>query len=332
MELIVPVAKRGSVALELAQVTHGYRGLFERDAFEKSGSCNVDVACPAGSGWDDQIDAVGHYTFTQGSSSYVCTGTLVGNTANNATPYFLTANHCVSTQTVASSIVVYWNYQSATCRTPGSGSSGTPLNRSIATHSQSGTTLVSTNAASDFALLRLNANVPAGADAFYSGWDASGSTPTSAAGIHHPAGHEKRIAIDNDALQVSGYGGATGSTHWRIVDWNEGTTEGGSSGSGSVEPEQASCGPVAWRFGGVRQRTVGLLWSPVGVVGRWRYFRDAAVRSPQSRWRRHQLCGLSHAGRRRQRRADRELQLHGEWAHCDLHRQLQRQRRLHCLA
>ncbi|MCI1710437.1 MAG: proprotein convertase P-domain-containing protein [Chiayiivirga sp.] len=232
MELIVPVAKRGSVVLELAQVTHGYRGLFERDAFEKSGSCNVDVACPAGSGWDDQIDAVGHYTFTQGSSSYVCTGTLVGNTANNATPYFLTANHCVSTQTVASSIVVYWNYQSATCRTPGSGSSGTPLNRNIATHSQSGTTLVSTNAASDFALLRLNANVPAGADAFYSGWDASGSTPTSAAGIHHPAGHEKRIAIDNDALQVSGYGGATGSTHWRIVDWNEGTTEGGSSGSG----------------------------------------------------------------------------------------------------
>jgi lysyl endopeptidase len=232
LEVIVAAEARDKVALELSEVTHGYRGLFEGVGGEKSGSCNVDVVCSAGAGWDDQIDSVGHYTFSQGSSSYVCTGTLMGNTANNATPYFLTANHCVSTQTVASTIVVYWNYQSATCRTPGSSSSGTPLNRSIATHSQSGTTLVSTNAASDFALLRLNSNVPAGADAFYSGWDASGTTPSSAAGIHHPAGHEKRIAIEDQALQISAYGGGSGTTHWRVVDWDQGTTEGGSSGSG----------------------------------------------------------------------------------------------------
>jgi lysyl endopeptidase len=232
LEVIVPAALRDQVRLRLAHATHGYRGLFERDSLEKSGSCNVDVACPAGTGWDDQIDAVGHYTFSDGASSYVCTGTLMANTASTATPYFLTANHCMSAQATASTIVVYWNYQSATCRTPGSASSGTPLSRTIATHNQSGSTLVATNAASDFTLLRLNSNVPAGADAFFSGWDATGATPTSAAGIHHPAGHEKRIAIDSDALQVTGYGGGAGSTHWRIVDWNEGTTEGGSSGSG----------------------------------------------------------------------------------------------------
>jgi lysyl endopeptidase len=233
IDIIVDAALRDAVAMKLASVTHGYRGLFERvGSTEKSGSCNVDVACSAGVGWDDQIDAVGHYTFSDGGSSYVCTGTLLGNTANTATPYFLTANHCVSTSTVAGTIVVYWNYQSATCRTPGSSASGTPLSRSIATHSQSGTALVATNAASDFALLRLNSNVPAGADAFYSGWDATGTTPTSAAGIHHPAGHEKRIAIEDAALQVSAYGGGSGTTHWRVVDWDQGTTEGGSSGSG----------------------------------------------------------------------------------------------------
>ena len=230
LEVIVPARRRDQVRLQLAGVTHGYRGLFEQESFEKSGSCNVDVACPAGSGWDDQIDSVGHYTFVQDGGSYVCTGTLLGNTASTATPYFLTANHCISTQAVAGTVVVYWNYQSPTCRTPGSSDSGSALPRN-ATHFQGGSTLIATHAASDFTLLRLSSDVPAGADAFFSGWDATGTAPTSSAGIHHPRGHEKRIAIDNEAAQVSGYFGA-GTTHWRILDWNEGTTEGGSSGSG----------------------------------------------------------------------------------------------------
>lgn len=233
IELHVPTASRHLARVQLASVTHGYRGLFESaDSLQKSGSCNVDVACPAGTGWDDQIDSVGHYTFSQGGSSYVCTGSLVANTAGTTVPYFLTANHCLSTGTVASTVVVYWNYQSSTCRTPGSSASGTPLSKTIASHTQSGASLVANNAASDFALLRLNSNVPAGADAYWSGWDASGATPSSAVGIHHPAGHEKRIAVENQALNISGYGGGSGSTHWRVIDWDQGTTEGGSSGSG----------------------------------------------------------------------------------------------------
>src|SRR5690606_22301222 len=63
IELHVPTALRGQARVELASVTHGYRGRFESaDALQKSGSCNVDVACPAASGWDDQVDSVGHYT------------------------------------------------------------------------------------------------------------------------------------------------------------------------------------------------------------------------------------------------------------------------------
>lgn len=233
LELIVPRHEVRDVQLKLKSVTHGYRGLIE-GTMAKSGSCNVDVVCPTTSGWDNQIDAVGHYTFSQGGSSYVCSGTLIANSNRDSVPYFLTANHCVSTQTVASTIVVYWNYQSATCRAPGSSASGTPVAKSVSTHNQSGTTLVATNAASDFALLRLNANVPAGADAYFAGWDRSGATPGSAVGIHHPAGDEKRYSRENQALSISSYSGNAGSgtTHLRIADWDEGTTEGGSSGSG----------------------------------------------------------------------------------------------------
>lgn len=233
IELHVPSVLRGQARVELASVTHGYRGLLESsEPLQKSGSCNVDVACPAGTGWTDQIDSVGHYTFSQGGSSYVCTGSLIANTAATTVPYFLTANHCVSTAAVASSVVVYWNYQSSTCRTPGSSTSGTPLSKTIASHTQSGASLVATHATSDFTLLRLTADVPTASNPFWTGWDASGATPSSAVGIHHPSGHEKRIAVENQALAISGYGGGSGSSHWRVIDWDQGTTEGGSSGSG----------------------------------------------------------------------------------------------------
>ncbi|MBK8287045.1 MAG: proprotein convertase P-domain-containing protein [Ahniella sp.] len=285
IEIDVDARLAGRVVAELASATHGYRGLFERTQ-EKSGSCNVDTICPAGDTWRDQIDSVGHYTFSSGGSSYVCTGTLIGNTTRDTTPYFLTANHCVSTATVAGTIVVYWNYQSSTCRTPGSASSGTSLSKSIATHSQSGTTLVSTNAASDFALLRLNSNVPSGANPYWSGWDATGTAPTSAVGIHHPAGHEKRIAVENNALTVSGYSGAAGTSHWRVNDWDAGTTEGGSSGSGlwnqnkrlvgQLHGGSAACGndlsdyygrlSVSWAGGGSNATRLSNWLSPSGVT------------------------------------------------------------------
>ncbi len=246
IEVVAPRAVAKRVSVNVANVTHAYRGLFEDALSAKSGSCNVDVACPLGNTWGDQIDAVGHYTFRQGASTYVCTGTLTANTNRDTTPYFLTANHCVSSETVADTIVVYWNYQNPTCRTPGSSASGTPISSSTASHTQSGTQLVATNSASDFALLRLDAAVPAGADAYWSGWDNRDVVPTYVVGIHHPAGHEKRIADSAQAVARSSYSGAPGSgtSHWRIPDWDNGTTEGGSSGSGLFNQDRRLIGQL----------------------------------------------------------------------------------------
>ncbi len=233
IEITVDAGAMHEVELELGSVTHGYRGLFENaDAGEKSGSCNVDVACNQGNDWHDQMRSVGQYTFSKSGSSYVCTGTLIANTGVTATPYFLTANHCLNTQTVASTVVVYWNYQGAQCRAPGSSASGSALAKSLASHSQSGSTLRASHATSDMTLLQLSSSVPAAAAPYFSGWSRSTTAPTSARGIHHPAGHEKRISIDNNSLTTSGYLGASGSSHWRVGNWEVGTTEGGSSGSG----------------------------------------------------------------------------------------------------
>jgi hypothetical protein len=286
LELRVPKAERGRVALELASVTHGYRGLFETaELSQKSGSCNVDVACSQGNGWQDQMSSVGQYTFSSGGSSYVCTGTLVANTGNTTTPYFLTANHCLSTQTVASTVVVYWNYQNPQCRAPGSSASGTSISKStFSSHSQSGATLRATYAPSDMTLLQLSTNVPTAASPFFSGWSRSTTAPTSARGIHHPAGHEKRFSTDNNALTVSAYGGGSGSTHWRVGNWESGTTEGGSSGSGlwnqdgllvgQLHGGSAACGntlsdyygrlSVSWTGGGTDATRLSNWLNPTG--------------------------------------------------------------------
>jgi hypothetical protein len=235
IEIVAPADVFGAVEASLASVVHGYRGLFDGpEATDKSGSCNVDVACPLGNAWRDPIASVGHYTFVSGGEASLCTGQLVANTRGDTTPLFLTANHCLATNSEAASVVVYWNYQSPTCRTPGSAASGSPLSRSLASHSQSGSSLLATGSNTDFTLLRLSSAVPSGVNAFWSGWDRRDYTPSGAIGIHHPAGHEKRISEDANPLAITAYNGGpgSGSNFLRVADWDQGTTEGGSSGSG----------------------------------------------------------------------------------------------------
>ena len=233
LELVVPADKRGLVDLELGLVNHGYRDI-NAAAGLKSGTCNVDAVCAQGDPWREQIRSVGRYTFSRDGGSFLCTGQLVNRTNGDRAPLFLTANHCLTTAEAAATLVVYWKYESPTCREVNSGANGTPLPLSTAAATQSGASLLATYAPSDMTLLRLSQPPPAVADVYWSGWDRRNLAPASAVGIHHPQGHEKRISFDNDALAISDYeptpsGNAT--THLKVFDWDIGTTESGSSGS-----------------------------------------------------------------------------------------------------
>ncbi|MBP6216263.1 MAG: hypothetical protein KA391_02605, partial [Luteimonas sp.] len=111
IEVVVPRAKAGELKLRLTSVNHDYVG-FDRLARTGlvqpagvSGSCNIDVACPAGDNWRDQIRSVGAYSRF---GTFYCSGSLVNNTANDQKMYFLTANHCgMGATDAAASIVVY---------------------------------------------------------------------------------------------------------------------------------------------------------------------------------------------------------------------------------
>ncbi|MBB5207721.1 PKD domain-containing protein [Chiayiivirga flava] len=240
LELTLPAEKRDTVELALATVNHGYRDPFQAQATAKSGNCNIDTVCPQGDAWRDEIASVAQYTFQAGSSSYVCTGQLMatGNSAaDSATPRFSTAHHCISTQAEAQSIVLYWGYESPTCRTPGTAANSQVLNKpNNSRATQSGTTLLATHEATDWTALQLSSQVPAAALAEWSGWDRSGIAPPGTVGIHHPQGDEKRITFNTDAPSTIPIcipsSTSLPNSHWFISEYEAGTTEGGSSGSG----------------------------------------------------------------------------------------------------
>ena len=244
IEVIVPVEFLSSLELELTQVSHGYREFWKSSA-DKSGGCNIDVVCPAGNGWRDQIRAVAAYSR---GGSRLCTGQMINNTAGDLTPYFLTANHCGMNSSNAASMVVYWNYENSVCRTPGAGAAG-PGDGSLS-DSQTGAIFRASRGASDFTLLELDDDPNPAFDVFWTGWDRSTSPKTGTA-IHHPDGEEKRISFDFDSPTTTSYLGEPvpgDGTHWRITAWDEGTTEPGSSGSGLWNDEMRLIGQLHGGF------------------------------------------------------------------------------------
>jgi len=211
-ELAVPTAGRGDVDLELGQVGQGYRGFGDSTGVTlKSGSCNMDIACLNGNDpWRQTASAVGRISI---NGSILCTGSLVNDTARDHKMYFITANHCGLNGSNAASLVVYWNDQNSTCRTPGTpASSGSGDGKLTQFHT--GSVFRAGNTASDFTLVELvDPPVPA-FHHYWEGWDHTDgdvscpqgscyqcSSGALCAGIHHPSGNEKRITFAEQAIQ-----------------------------------------------------------------------------------------------------------------------------------
>lgn len=225
LEYLHPVDTEVMPIIEVSQVIHGYRAfdhLFK--AFNDSGSCNNNVECPVSAGWEDQIKSVA-MLLTAGNSRF-CSGALVNNVLQDCTPYFLTADHCVGGTNPGNSVnwIFMFNYESPNC----SNIDG-PTNQSV-----QGAVLRASASNSDFALFELNNNPGDFYDVYYAGWSNSNTASSTSVGIHHPSGDIKKISFENDPNTSTSYSSNTvnsGSTHWRVVDWDDGTTEGGSSGS-----------------------------------------------------------------------------------------------------
>jgi hypothetical protein len=208
----------------LSQVSHDYRDFLNKDSQMVPGACNNDVICPEGDPWRDEIRSGGTYTI---GGTWICSGQMMNSLTNPKIHYFLTANHCGISTGNDQSVRVYWNKESPSCGMLCCG----PTNMN-----QLGSTKVANYSPSDFTLIALTNDPDPAWNVYYAGWDATDDhIPQECTAIHHPGTIVKTISFNYDPLQITSYGGFSSpgnGTHWRIANWEDGTTEGGSSGSG----------------------------------------------------------------------------------------------------
>ncbi len=253
-------------ALQFATVAHDYKGVFEladsiykskntARAFEESSRCQINVACPVGNRWDKQIRSV--VLFVAGEA--LASGVLVNNANQDQTPYLLTAGHNLIAD--PQTLMFVFSYQSSTCDNPQiepskansiSGAelmavdfSSVPLEGS--TYNSEGNMVPGYTHAErpgvDFALLKLSSSIPNSYNAYYSGWDASNTPPSSFVGIHHPSGDIKKISLGTDIRHPDflvfpsrdSLNARQKPYYWK-VNWEQGHTEAGSSGSPLFNP------------------------------------------------------------------------------------------------
>ena len=193
-------------------------------------------------------NAVSTYDFVQNGEGYLCTGTLLADKAASNQPYFLTANHCVGSQTVASSLINYWFYRSTACNnnttvpyspTETSGYQITYGGAALLWNRSDSTSNTRNPIGTDTSFLRLNAPPPVGV--MFAGWTISRqpiSNSVALTGLHHPGGAVLRQStgtISNMGVYLSNgslISTADTSQPMYQTSWSSGITEGGSSGSG----------------------------------------------------------------------------------------------------
>ncbi len=269
LEYTEPKGVKAPGRLSIERIVHGYRNLFnwptmeqalrysgdysEATDFGGSGSCNNNVNCPEGDPWQNQTHAVAMILSSGGFR--LCSGSMINNVRQDRTPYFLTANHCAGGE---ATWIIMFNYESPTCANIDG-----PTWMTI-----SGTTKRASRSFSDFMLLELSSQPPDSYNVYYAGWNAIDTPSDSVIGIHHPAGDIKKISFDYDATTSTSYLGTSvpgDNSHWRIGQWEDGTTEPGSSGSpifnrqgqiiGQLHGGYASCSSITSDYYGKVSRS-----------------------------------------------------------------------------
>lgn len=190
---------------------------------DAAASCNLDVSCfPA---WAGDATAVAVFSVLKDNGeSETCSGALINTRSSSLKPYFLTANHCISSNAEARTLIVVFLYQTLTCN----GTLPDPASMPVV---RGGTYLAGAGLSQgDYAFVQLT-SAPAGVA--FLGWNTLLDTNASVIGIHHPKSSYTRISSGvRGADQDRPVGSETAPANlYYQVNWVLGLTEQGSSGS-----------------------------------------------------------------------------------------------------
>ncbi len=265
IQLHEPKTANDTSKLTISKVVHAYVNMFPTEVITKAAkyNCHNDVACYPE--WATEAKSVALILLSSGS--YWCTGALVNNTRQDKRPFFLSAFHCIDTDSDpynlseaeinnAQNWAFRFHYQKTTCN--GSAVYNYVTYNYAYFRAAWGPT--------DFLLMELqNLNNAEENNIAFAGWDRRASVPSSGTGIHHPAGDLMKISFDynnlvSNSTSISWTDNTTSpvNTHWK-VGYDNGTTEGGSSGSplfnqnhrivGQLHGGGSGCPPVSKWYG-----------------------------------------------------------------------------------
>jgi len=260
MEYFQPAGVLEPAVIMVDKVMHDYKGVFGDLLGEgQSLPCIPHVMCTEGDGWRDEVRA----TVRIAIGGTLCSGVLLNNTNQDKTAYVLTGLHCFDTGAPkdgvltpqelqnARSVEAYFNYQTFDC-----GSTDDTYDAKLQNKSLSAGEVVAYNKNTDFALIKFENPPPLDFAPYYAGWNATGApTVPILAGISHPMGDKKKIALDNDPA-----GNDFGvvfpqllnpiTESWTTV-FNTGHVQPGSSGSPLFEQEGYVLGQLIGSVTGV---------------------------------------------------------------------------------
>jgi hypothetical protein len=187
-----------------------------------AGACNVDLACvsPPDAPANDLARSVARITFVSAGSTYLCTATLINDSIASNAPYMWTANHCIDSQPVASTLNAYFFFVAGTCN-----NKATPPFVQLG----AGSRLLGRSQDNDWSIVRLKEAAPAGSR--LAAWRADPMDPgTPAVSLHHPSGDLLKYSKGTMTQQLPLADDLVHGFFNEIV-WSQGVTEGGSSGA-----------------------------------------------------------------------------------------------------
>ena len=243
IELNVPDYRQFFGKIKVTRVYHDYYGIYNDQDVHGLKSlkiCDEDINCSNGRYWQTEKRSVCRIISNGGMG----TGTLIGNTSGNSTPYVLFAYHVISSAEVAAEAIFLFNHETTGCHED--------LQNTV--QSLSGATLLATTDHHvDFTLMRLSEKPPPSYMPYYAGWDARDIISRKGVCIHHPYGIPKQIAIEYHPIISEDIGeGFDQNSTWKVSHWELGTTESGSSGAplfneqhriiGTLTGGRATCG------------------------------------------------------------------------------------------
>ena len=235
--------------LAIGEVNHGYRSLQSGEPGSpwSSLSCIPSPLCYADSlGVGNPIQRSVVLLVINGN--LFCTGSLVNNSAQDGTPYLLTASHCLNDNfrlenpdyaEVAGTIVTFFQYESPLCN---------PTLMGTKELSMASAQFCAANEEHDLILLKLNELPPIHYRPYLAGWDRTRIDQGPYQCIQHPQGGPKGLAFELDTIsyqtfEITEYPFAA-EAHLLVPHWEVGCTAGGSSGSPLFDRHQRLIGAL----------------------------------------------------------------------------------------